>query len=192
MICLIDNYDSFTFNIVQYIRALGKEVIVLKNDQCTLSEIKTLNPDKIIISPGPCTPNESGVSLGVIEYFSGIIPIFGICLGHEAIAAFFGGRIVLAKRVMHGKTSLIEHNSVGVFKNIPSPINVNRYHSLIVDHDSLPADIEVTAWCNSDDFGFEIMGLKHVGFDVEGVQFHPESILTECGLDIINNFISRQ
>ncbi|CCW32479.1 aminodeoxychorismate/anthranilate synthase component II [Xenorhabdus nematophila] len=191
MICIIDNYDSFTFNIVQYLNKLGGRTVVFKNDEVTINDLINISPSKIIISPGPCSPKDSGISLEVISYFSGRIPILGICLGHEAIAEFFGGKIILAKRVMHGKVSSINHNGFGVFKNIPTPFNANRYHSLIVDDLTLPPHIEVTAWCETEEFGFEIMGLKHKIFDVEGVQFHPESILSEYGLELINNFISR-
>ncbi|MEZ8292069.1 aminodeoxychorismate/anthranilate synthase component II [Vibrio sp. 10N.237.312.B06] len=191
MLCLIDNYDSFTYNIVQYLSILGETPFVIKNDEMTIQEIMELSPSKVIISPGPCTPNQSGVSLGLISQLKGKVPILGICLGHEAIAEVFGGKVVLSKRVMHGKVSEIQHNNKGVFEGVPCPFNANRYHSLIVEKESLPKELEITAWCESDDFGFEVMGIRHVKYDIEGVQFHPESILTEFGFEILKKFLNR-
>ncbi|PCS23812.1 anthranilate synthase component II [Candidatus Enterovibrio escicola] len=192
MLCLIDNYDSFTYNIVQYLQILGGKPLVIKNDEMTIQEIMDIPPSKLIISPGPCTPKESGVSLGLISHLRGKIPILGVCLGHQVIAEAFGGKVVLSRRVMHGKVSEIKHNNKGVFKGVPCPFKVNRYHSLIVERESLPKDLEITAWCESDDYGFEIMGLRHARYDIEGVQFHPESIFTEFGLKIIKTFLYRK
>lgn len=185
MVLMIDNYDSFTYNLVQYLGELGQEVRVYRNDKITLDEIAALNPSHIILSPGPCTPNEAGICLNLIRCFAGRIPILGVCLGHQAIGQAFGGRVVRAPRLMHGKTSAIYHDGRTIFAGIPSPFTATRYHSLIVEKDSLPDCLEITAWT---DMG-EIMGLRHKTLPVEGVQFHPESILTEHGHDLLANFL---
>jgi len=186
MLLMIDNYDSFTYNLVQYLGELGEEVRVHRNDQITLEEIAALAPDRIVISPGPCTPNEAGVSVEIIEKLGGVIPIFGVCLGHQSIGQAYGGRIVRARQLMHGKTSLIHHSNEGVFHGLPSPFEATRYHSLVIERETLPACLEVTAWTEEDD---EIMGVRHREFAVEGVQFHPESILTQHGHALLANFL---
>ena len=191
MLLMIDNYDSFTYNVVQYLCELGADVVVHRNDEIAIADIERLAPESIVISPGPCTPNEAGVSLDVIRTFAGRIPLFGICLGHQAIGAAFGGQVVRARRVMHGKTSSIHHGGRGVFSGLPSPFEATRYHSLIVARDSLPDCLEVTAWTQHDDGSVdEIMGLRHRTLQVEGVQFHPESILTQHGHDLLRNFLA--
>jgi len=187
MILLIDNYDSFTWNLYQYFCELGAEVLVKRNDELTLAEIASLAPEKIVISPGPCTPDESGISLDVIRRYAGKTPLLGVCLGHQAIAQVFGAAIVRAAQVMHGKTSLIEHNGEGVFKGLNNPLTVTRYHSLVIDPPTLPADFIVTARSASG----EIMGIRHRQWDLEGVQFHPESILSEQGHQLLENFLIR-
>ncbi|EIV6850850.1 aminodeoxychorismate synthase component 2 [Klebsiella aerogenes] len=187
MILLIDNYDSFTWNLYQYFCELGAEVLVKRNDELTLAEIASLAPEKIVISPGPCTPDESGISLDVIRRYAGKNPLLGVCLGHQAIAQVFGAAIVRAAQVMHGKTSLIEHNGEGVFKGLNNPLTVTRYHSLVIDPPTLPADFIVTARSASG----EIMGIRHRQWDLEGVQFHPESILSEQGHQLLENFLKR-
>ncbi|AWD02769.1 MULTISPECIES: aminodeoxychorismate synthase component 2 [Klebsiella] len=187
MILLIDNYDSFTWNLYQYFCELGAEVLVKRNDELTLAEIASLAPEKIVISPGPCTPDESGISLDVIRRYAGKTPLLGVCLGHQAIAQVFGAAIVRAAQVMHGKTSLIEHNGEGVFKGLNNPLTVTRYHSLVIDPPTLPADFIVTARSASG----EIMGIRHRQWDLEGVQFHPESILSEQGHQLLQNFLKR-
>ncbi|MGG7858916.1 aminodeoxychorismate synthase component 2 [Klebsiella aerogenes] len=187
MILLIDNYDSFTWNLYQYFCELGAEVLVKRNDELTLAEIASLAPEKIVISPGPCTPDESGISLDVIRRYAGKTPLLGVCLGHQAIAQVFGAAIVRAAQVMHGKTSLIEHNGEGVFKGLNNPLTVTRYHSLVIDPPTLPADFIVTARSASG----EIMGIRHRQWDIEGVQFHPESILSEQGHQLLENFLKR-
>lgn len=187
MILLIDNYDSFTWNLYQYFCELGAEVLVRRNDEITLAEIADLAPAKIVISPGPCTPDEAGISLEVIRLWGGKTPILGVCLGHQAIAQALGGRVVRAAKVMHGKTSAITHTGKGVFRGLNNPLTVTRYHSLIVDPDTLPDVLEVTARSDSG----EIMGLRHREWDLEGVQFHPESILSEQGHALLNNFLHR-
>jgi len=190
MLLMIDNYDSFTFNLVQYLQELGEAVEVARNDALTVDEIVALAPARIVISPGPCTPNEAGVSLALIDAFAGKLPILGVCLGHQAIGQAFGGRVVRAKTIMHGKTSLIHHTGVGVFAGLPSPFEATRYHSLVVERDSLPDCLEITAWTQDADGGFdEIMGLRHRTLAVEGVQFHPESILTQHGHALLQNFL---
>ncbi|MBI1194763.1 MAG: anthranilate/aminodeoxychorismate synthase component II [Gammaproteobacteria bacterium] len=192
MLLMIDNYDSFTYNLVQYFGELGEEVVVVRNDQIAAVEIEGMAPDRIVISPGPCTPNEAGISLEVIERFAGRIPILGVCLGHQSIGQAFGGRVVHAKGIMHGKTSLIHHHNVGVFHGLPSPFQATRYHSLVVAQKGLPDCLEITAWTEDDNGGMdEIMGLRHKELDVEGVQFHPESIMTEHGHALLNNFLKR-
>ncbi|AVX20389.1 MULTISPECIES: aminodeoxychorismate/anthranilate synthase component II [Carboxydocella] len=185
MILMIDNYDSFTYNLVQYLGELGEEIRVFRNDAITVEEIEDLSPQHIVISPGPCTPNEAGISLDVIKYFAGKIPILGVCLGHQSIGQVFGGKVVRAERLMHGKTSEIYHDGKGVFAGLPNPFIATRYHSLIVEKETLPDCLEITAETAQG----EIMGIRHKEFLVEGVQFHPESILTEVGKDLLRNFL---
>ena len=190
MLLMIDNYDSFTYNIVQYLGELNAEVKVVRNDEITVEEIETLAPEKIVISPGPCTPDKAGVSIATIEKFAGKIPILGICLGHQSIGQAFGGEIVLASQVMHGKTSPIYHHNTGVFKDLTNPFEATRYHSLVIDQATLPSCLEITAWTqNADGSIEEIMGVRHKTLAVEGVQFHPESILTQHGHDLLTNFL---
>jgi anthranilate synthase component II len=192
MLLMIDNYDSFTFNLVQYFGELGQDVKVVRNDELTVADIAMLAPERIVISPGPCTPNEAGVSLEVLRELSPTVPVFGVCLGHQSIGQAFGGKVVRAQRIMHGKTSMIHHAGRGVFRGLPSPFEATRYHSLVVEKESLPDDLEITAWTERDDGGIdEIMGLRHRELDVEGVQFHPESILTQHGHDVLRNFLAR-
>ena len=192
MLLMIDNYDSFTWNLVQYLQALGAEVRVERNDALTVEEIERLRPERIVISPGPCTPDEAGVSLAVVERLGATTPILGVCLGHQAIGQAYGGRVIRAKRIMHGKTSQVRHRGQGVFKALPDGYVATRYHSLVVERESLPECLEVTAWTELDDGGFEeIMGLRHREHPVEGVQFHPESILTEHGHALLQNFLRR-
>ena len=192
MILMIDNYDSFTWNVVQYLWELGAEVDVQRNDAISLADIEARAPEGICISPGPCSPKEAGISMSVIEHFAGKVPIFGICLGQQSIAAVFGGQIVRAQKVMHGKTSPIYHTGEGVFRDLPSPFTATRYHSLVVDADSLPDCLEVTAWTEDDSGNQEaIMGLRHRELDIEGVQFHPESILSEHGHAMLDQFLAR-
>jgi anthranilate synthase component 2 len=191
MILMIDNYDSFTFNVVQYLLELGAEVTVKRNDEISIADIEAMNPQKIVVSPGPCTPNEAGISLATVSHFAGKIPLLGICLGHQSIGQSFGGQVVRAKEVMHGKTSMIHHQSQGVFAGLDNPFEATRYHSLVVDQDSLPDVLEVTAWTEVNGKMDAIMGLRHRELDVEGVQFHPESILTQSGHQLLNNFLER-
>ncbi len=192
MILMLDNYDSFAFNLVQYLGELGAEVAVHRNDQITVDEIAELQPKGIVISPGPCTPNEAGISLAVIERFSGKIPILGVCLGHQSIGQAFGGKVVRAREVMHGKTSPMYHSELGVFAGLPNPFQATRYHSLIVERESLPDCLEITAWTEDAEGEIdEIMGLRHRTLDVEGVQFHPESILSEYGHDLLKTYLLR-
>lgn len=193
MLLMIDNYDSFTYNLVQYFGELGAEVRVYRNDQITLEEIERLAPERIVISPGPCTPNEAGVSVAAIRRFAGRIPILGVCLGHQSIGQAFGGRIVHAREIMHGKTSMIHHKDVGVFRGLDNPFEATRYHSLVIEKDSLPECLEVTAWTESADGALdEIMGVRHKEYAVEGVQFHPESILTRHGHHLLENFLAEK
>jgi len=187
MLLMIDNYDSFTYNIVQYFGELGEDVRTFRNDEITIAEIEALNPDHICISPGPKAPAQAGISVEVLKHFAGKKPILGVCLGHQAIGEAFGGKVIRAKQVMHGKTSLIAHTGVGVFKNLPSPFTVIRYHSLAIERSSLPSCLEVTAWTDDG----EIMGVRHKEYDIEGVQFHPESILSEHGHALLKNFLER-
>jgi anthranilate synthase component 2 len=187
MLLMIDNYDSFTYNLVQYFGELGEDVRVFRNDAITLAEIEAMAPARIVVSPGPCTPREAGVSVPAIRTFAGRIPILGVCLGHQSIGAAFGGEIVHAKRLMHGKTSPVHHLDVGVFRGLPDPLTCTRYHSLAIRRDSLPECLEVTAWTDDG----EIMGVRHRTLAVEGVQFHPESILTEHGHDLLKNFLDQ-
>ncbi|MEJ2761450.1 MAG: aminodeoxychorismate/anthranilate synthase component II [Gammaproteobacteria bacterium] len=190
MLLMIDNYDSFTYNLVQYLGELGMEVRVFRNDKITLREIEDLNPERIVISPGPCTPNEAGISLEVIEHFKERLPILGVCLGHQAIGQAFGGKVVHAREVMHGKTSEIYHNNTDIFHGLEIPFTATRYHSLVVEKASLPKVLEITAWTQNPEGKFdEIMGLKHKKLPVFGVQFHPESILTTSGHDLLRNFL---
>ncbi|MGP9544861.1 anthranilate synthase component II [Psychrobacter sp. AOP7-B1-25] len=190
MILMIDNYDSFTYNIVQYFGELQQDITVWRNDQVSIEQIKTLTPDAIVIGPGPCDPDRAGISLQTIETFKGIIPILGICLGHQAIGQAFGGQVVKAAEVMHGRLSAIYHNEQGVFAGLPNPSQVTRYHSLVIDKTSLPDSLELTAWTqNADGSIEEIMGIRHKELAVEGVQFHPESILSEAGYQLLNNFL---
>jgi anthranilate synthase component 2 len=188
MLLMIDNYDSFTYNLVQYLGELGEDVRVVRNDEKTVVEIEAMAPDRIVLSPGPCTPNEAGVSLALIERFKGRVPILGVCLGHQAIGQAFGGKVVHAKTLMHGKVSRIHHAGKGVFAGLPTPYDATRYHSLAIERASCPADLEVTAWTEDG----EIMGVRHRMLAVEGVQFHPESILTEHGHALLQNFLTEQ
>ena len=190
MILMIDNYDSFTFNIVQYLGELGADVLVKRNDEVSIDEIKTLNPERIVISPGPCTPNEAGVSIEVVKYFCKYKPILGVCLGHQTIGQAFGGKIVSAKKIMHGKTSKIIHDGDYLFRNIEQKFTATRYHSLVIDPDSLPDSLIVTARTDDNDNEYEIMGVRHKDYKLFGVQFHPESILTESGHKLLENFIN--
>ncbi|MBB3062183.1 anthranilate synthase component II [Microbulbifer rhizosphaerae] len=190
MILMIDNYDSFTWNVVQYLAELGAEVVVVRNDEISVADIDDMAPEKIVISPGPCTPNEAGISMDTVRRFAGQVPILGICLGHQSIGQVFGGRVVRAGQVMHGKTSQIVHNNLGVFHGLSNPFEATRYHSLVVEKGSLPECLEITAWTETEDGEIdEIMGLRHRELAVEGVQFHPESILTQHGHDMLRNFL---
>lgn len=190
MLLMIDNYDSFTYNIVQYLGELKAEVKVVRNDEISVDDIAALAPEKIVISPGPCTPSEAGISLATLERYAGKIPILGVCLGHQSIGQAFGGKVVRARQVMHGKVSKIYHNGTSVFRGLPSPLEATRYHSLIIEKASLPACLEITAWTQTDDGEVdEIMGVRHKTLAVEGVQFHPESILTQFGHEMLKNFL---
>ena len=190
MLLMIDNYDSFTYNVVQYLLELGADVKVVRNNEITIDEIRAMNPDHIVISPGPCNPDKAGVSMSAIEAFSGKIPVLGICLGHQSIGQVYGGEIIRAGQVMHGKTSQIYHNGTGVFAGLPSPFRATRYHSLVIDKGHLPDDLEITAWTQNPDGSLEeIMGVRHKTLSVEGVQFHPESILSEYGHELLANFL---
>jgi anthranilate synthase/aminodeoxychorismate synthase-like glutamine amidotransferase len=189
MIFVLDNYDSFTYNLVQYIGELGHEVVVKRNDQTNLEEIEQLAPQRIVISPGPCTPREAGISIDVIKHFAGRISILGVCLGHQAIGEAFGGNVIRAPNLMHGKTSSVEHDGKTIFRGIPSPLTATRYHSLVVEEKSLPAELEISATCHDRDGSRVIMGLRHREFAVEGVQFHPESVLTVYGKQLVSNFL---
>ena len=192
MLLMIDNYDSFTYNVVQYLTELGADVQVFRNDEITIAEIEALKPDHIVISPGPCTPNEAGISMAVIQHFAGKIPILGICLGHQGLGQVFGGNVVRARQVMHGKVSPVYHNNSGVFAGLKNPFTCTRYHSLVIERDTLPACLEITAWTQHDDGTMdEIMGLRHRELMIEGVQFHPESIMTEYGHDLLANFLKQ-
>ncbi|WP_346797581.1 aminodeoxychorismate/anthranilate synthase component II [Halomonas sp. Bachu 37] len=191
-VLMLDNYDSFTFNIVQYLGELGAEVITHRNDEITLEQIEALAPTHLVVSPGPCTPNEAGISMAAIEHFAGKLPILGVCLGHQAIGQVYGGKVVRAPQVMHGKTSAVLHDNQGVFEGLENPVEVTRYHSLVVEKASLPDCLEITAWTGDDDVtpGL-VMGLRHRELDIEGVQFHPESILTRQGHELLANFLKR-
>ncbi len=190
MLMMIDNYDSFTYNLVQYLGELGQDVQVYRNDEIDLKKIAELKPAYIVISPGPCTPNEAGISLALIKEFAGKIPLLGVCLGHQSIGQAFGGNIIKAKTLMHGKTSLIHHKSIGVFSNLPNPYTATRYHSLVIERETIPDCLDITAWTQDINGNFgEIMGVKHKTLAVEGVQFHPESVLTEHGHALLDNFL---
>ena len=186
MILMIDNYDSFTYNLVQYLGEMGGEMQIYRNDRISVEEIERLKPDRIVISPGPCTPKEAGISVDVVRRFAGKAPILGVCLGHQSVGYAFGGKIVRADRLMHGKTSMVQHDGKGVFRGLPNPFEATRYHSLVIERSSLPSCLEITA---ETDMG-EIMGVRHKEFPVEGVQFHPESILTQNGKDLLRNFLN--
>ena len=187
MLLMIDNYDSFTYNLVQYFGELGEEVKVVRNDELEVDDLEALHPARIVLSPGPCTPNQAGISLATIERFKGRVPILGVCLGHQAIGQAFGGKVVHAKTLMHGKVSRIHHEGRGVFAGLPTPYDATRYHSLAIERETCPADLEVTAWTEDG----EIMGVRHRSLPVEGVQFHPESILTQHGHELLRNFLTR-
>ena len=190
MVFVLDNYDSFTYNLVQYLGELGARVEVRRNDQITVAEIERMRPERIVISPGPCTPQDAGISIELIRHFAGKVPLLGVCLGHQAIGAAFGGQVVRAKNLMHGKTSQVEHDGKTIFRGLSSPMTATRYHSLIVAEDGLPADLEVSAWTRDKDGTRVIMGLRHRKLPVEGVQFHPESVLTGEGKKLVRNFLS--
>jgi anthranilate synthase component 2 len=188
---MIDNYDSFTYNIVQYLGELGAEVAVHRNDEITLDDIERMAPSHIVVSPGPCTPHEAGISVESIKYFAGKLPILGVCLGHQAIGQAFGGHIIRARQIMHGKTSQVFHENKGVFEGLPNPFEATRYHSLVIERETMPDCLEITAWTQNPDGSFEeIMGVRHHEFTIEGVQFHPESILTEHGHDMLRRFLA--
>jgi anthranilate synthase component 2 len=192
MLIMVDNYDSFTYNVVQYFGELKADVKVVRNDEVSVADINAQNPEYVVISPGPCTPNEAGISLEAVTAFAGEKPLLGICLGHQSIGQAFGGDIVRASQVMHGKISPVYHNNTGVFSGLPSPFNATRYHSLVIDKNTLPECLEITAWTQNDDGSIdEIMGVKHKTLEVEGVQFHPESILTEHGHQLLDNFLQQ-
>jgi len=192
MLLMIDNYDSFTYNLVQYLGELGAQVEVHRNDQITLEQIEALQPERIVISPGPCTPNEAGISMQVIRHYAGKLPLLGVCLGHQSIGQVFDGKIVHAKQIMHGKTSMIHHHSTGVFAGLTNPYEATRYHSLVIEKSSLPECLEITAWTEDDNGDLdEIMGVRHKTLPIEGVQFHPESILTQHGHDLLANFLNQ-
>jgi anthranilate synthase/aminodeoxychorismate synthase-like glutamine amidotransferase len=189
VVFILDNYDSFTYNLVQYFGELGAQVEVRRNDQITIKELEAMRPERIVISPGPCTPHEAGISIDLIRHFVGKVPILGVCLGHQAIGEAFGGRVVRAPYIMHGKTSSVVHDNKTIFQSLPTPMTATRYHSLIVDEKSLPPDLEISAWTTEKDGTRTIMGLRHRKYLVEGVQFHPESVLTDAGKNLIANFV---
>ncbi len=190
MIFVLDNYDSFTYNLVQYLGEMGQDVIVRRNDQVTIADIEAMSPERILISPGPCTPEDAGISIQLIKHFAGMLPLFGVCLGHQAMGAAFGGDVVRAKNLMHGKTSMVEHDGRTIFQNVPSPMQATRYHSLIVKEATLPKELEISAYTRDADGNRVIMGLRHRQFPVEGVQFHPESVLTTHGKELVRNFLA--
>jgi anthranilate synthase/aminodeoxychorismate synthase-like glutamine amidotransferase len=190
VVFILDNYDSFTYNLVQYFGELGAQVEVRRNDQITVAGVEVMQPERIVISPGPCTPQEAGISIDLIRHFAGKVPILGVCLGHQAIGAAFGGQVVRAPRLMHGKTSAVMHDSKSIFRGLPAPMTATRYHSLIVEEKDLPAELEVSAWTTDKDGTRTIMGLRHKKFAVEGVQFHPESVLTDAGKKLVENFLA--
>jgi len=189
LVFVLDNYDSFTYNLVQYLGELGAEVEVRRNDQVTVEQIETMKPERIVISPGPCTPHEAGISIELIRHFAGKVPVLGVCLGHQAIGEAFGGKVVRAPNLMHGKTSAVLHDNKTVFQGLPMPMTATRYHSLIVEQKDLPPDLEVSAWTTEKDGTRTIMGLRHKHYPVEGVQFHPESVLTDAGKKLVQNFL---
>jgi anthranilate synthase/aminodeoxychorismate synthase-like glutamine amidotransferase len=191
LIFVLDNYDSFTYNLVQYIGELGGNVEVRRNDQVTVDEVASLHPERIVISPGPCTPREAGISIELVRHFAGRVPLLGVCLGHQAIGEAFGGKVVRAPHLMHGKTSAVVHDNKTVFCGLPMPMTATRYHSLIVDQKDLPAELEVSAWTTEKDGSRTIMGLRHRQFPIEGVQFHPESVLTDAGKTLVHNFMKQ-
>jgi anthranilate synthase/aminodeoxychorismate synthase-like glutamine amidotransferase len=190
MVFVLDNYDSFTYNLVQYLGELGAEVVVRRNDQVTIPEIERMRPERIVVSPGPCTPQEAGITVELFRYFAGKLPLLGVCLGHQGIGAAFGGKVVRAPHLMHGKTSEVQHDGKTIFSGLPSPMTATRYHSLIVEEKSLPTDLEISAFTTEQDGSRTIMGLRHKKFSVEGVQFHPESVLTDEGKKLVKNFLS--
>jgi len=190
MVFVLDNYDSFTYNLVQYLGELGARVEVRRNDQITVSEVEAMQPERIVISPGPCTPQDAGISIEMIRHFAGTVPVLGVCLGHQAIGAAFGGQVVRAPHLMHGKTSAVTHDNKSIFHGLPMPMTATRYHSLIVEEKDLPIELEVSAWTMEKDGTRTIMGLRHKKFAVEGVQFHPESVLTDAGKKLVENFLS--
>jgi anthranilate synthase/aminodeoxychorismate synthase-like glutamine amidotransferase len=190
VVFVLDNYDSFTYNLVQYLGELGAQVEVRRNDQVSITEVEALRPEHIVISPGPCTPQDAGISIELIRHFAGKVPVLGVCLGHQAIGAAFGGRVVRAPHLMHGKTSAVTHDNKSVFAGLPTPMTATRYHSLIVEEKDLPAELEVSAWTTEKDGSRTIMGLRHREFAIEGVQFHPESVLTDSGKRLVANFLS--
>ncbi len=190
MVFVLDNYDSFTYNLVQYIGELGERVEVRRNDQVSVDEIEALKPERIVVSPGPCTPHDAGISIELIRHFAGKVPVLGVCLGHQAIGEAFGGRVIRAPHLMHGKTSPVMHDNKTVFQGLPMPMTATRYHSLIVEEKNLPSDLEVSAWTTEKDGSRTIMGLRHREFPVEGVQFHPESVLTDEGKKLVGNFLT--
>jgi anthranilate synthase/aminodeoxychorismate synthase-like glutamine amidotransferase len=189
MVFVLDNYDSFTYNLVQYLGELGAEVVVRRNDQVTVAEVEAMHPEKIVVSPGPCTPREAGISIELIGHFAGKVPVLGVCLGHQALGEAFGGKVIRAKNLMHGKTSEVAHDGKTIFAELTSPMTATRYHSLIVQEKDLPSELEVSAWTIEKDGTRTIMGLRHKRFPVEGVQFHPESVLTEQGKGLVRNFL---
>ena len=191
MVFVLDNYDSFTYNLVQYLGELGADVVVRRNDQVTVQEVEALQPERIVISPGPCTPHEAGISMDLFRHFTGKLPILGVCLGHQALGAAFGGKVVRAPHLMHGKTSQVTHDGKTVFKDLKSPFTATRYHSLIVEEKGLPQDLEISAWTTESDGSRTIMGLRHKKYPVEGVQFHPESVLTSEGKRLVANFLKQ-
>ncbi len=190
MVFVLDNYDSFTYNLVQYLGELGAEVVVRRNDQVTVAEVEAMHPDRIVISPGPCTPQEAGISIDLIRRFTGKVPILGVCLGHQALGAAFGGKVIRAPHLMHGKVSQVEHDGKTIFAGLPTPMTATRYHSLIVQEKGLPAELEVSAFTTERDGSRTVMGLRHKKFPVEGVQFHPESVLTDAGKNLMRNFLN--
>lgn len=193
MILMIDNYDSFTYNLVQYLGELGADVVVKRNDEITLKDIEVLSPERIIVSPGPCTPNEAGISLETIKHYAGKLPLFGVCLGHQSIGQAFGGNIIRAKEVMHGKTSLMHHANKGVFAELSNPFEATRYHSLVIEKETLPDCLEITSWTETEEGEIdEIMGVRHKEYPLEGVQFHPESILSQHGHDMLQHFMDME
>ena len=189
MVFVLDNYDSFTYNLVQYLGEMGQEVVVRRNDQVSVTNIEAMSPERILISPGPCTPEDAGISIQLIKHFAGKVPLLGVCLGHQAMGAAFGGDVVRAKNLMHGKTSMVEHDGRTIFKRVPSPMQATRYHSLIVKEETLPKELEVSAYTKDADGNRVIMGLRHRRYSLEGVQFHPESVLTTHGKELVRNFL---